>query len=247
MHEKGGMALAQPETQAKAPVGMQEKTVKSALPFYLAALVWVIGALFLPFHLWYVLLIVAAVSAAVFFTAEKLIPPKTIWVPVEEKPAETGDEAADEVLTTGRKYLADLIKADEAIEDEPVSMKIRRIAYTAERIFDYVQEHPEAAPKIRKFMQYYLPTLLKLLASYDTMEEQGISGENMAGTMRGIEQILDTIIVAFDKQLDNLFAQEALDISTDITVLETLLAQEGLVDKGFTIQKDESPNTERKA
>ena len=82
-------------------------------------------------------------------------------------------------------------------------------------------------------MQYYLPTVLKLLDSYDTMEEQHIEGENLNASMRRIERVLDTMIPAFDKQLDTLFQDKALDISADITVLETLLAQEGLTPSDF--------------
>ena len=80
-------------------------------------------------------------------------------------------------------------------------------------------------------MQYYLPTLLKLLRSYDHMEEQGIRGENIRRTMQEIETVLDTVVEAFNKQLDNLFQEEALDISSDIQVLENMMSQEGLLQR----------------
>ena len=89
-------------------------------------------------------------------------------------------------------------------------------------------EHPQKLSQIRKFMNYYLPTTLKLLNAYDRMGSAGVSGTNIDGTMGKIETMMDTVTKAFDKQLDALFGDEALDISTDITVMENLLAQEGL-------------------
>ena len=89
-------------------------------------------------------------------------------------------------------------------------------------------EHPKKLPQIRKLLNYYLPTTLKLLNAYDRMGSAGISGENIDGAMGKIETMMDTVVRAFDKQLDALFADEALDISADITVMENLLAQEGL-------------------
>ena len=91
-------------------------------------------------------------------------------------------------------------------------------------------------PEIRRFMDYYLPTTLKLLNAYDRMDATGISGDNIDTTKAKVEKMLDTIVRAFDKQLDALFGEEALDISTDITVMENLLAQEGLT--GMTLDGD---------
>ena len=79
-------------------------------------------------------------------------------------------------------------------------------------------------------MNYYLPTTLKLLNSYDRMSAQGVSGENISGTMNRVENMMETIVQAFEKQLDSLFGAEALDISTDITVLDNMMAREGLVE-----------------
>lgn len=76
-------------------------------------------------------------------------------------------------------------------------------------------------------MQYYLPTLLKLLRSYDHLEDQGVRGENIQRTMQEIERILDTVVEAFDKQLDNLFEAEAMDISADIQVCRPCCPRRG--------------------
>jgi hypothetical protein len=77
-------------------------------------------------------------------------------------------------------------------------------------------------------LDYFLPTTIKLLNAYDRMDSAGISGSNIDATKAKVEQMLNTLCSAFDKQLDALFSDEALDVSTDITVMENLLAQEGL-------------------
>ena len=128
-----------------------------------------------------------------------------------------------------RDYLRQMREADVAIQDEAVSAKIRVLEARTDQIFRVVSENPDKLPHIRKFMDYYLPTLLKLLRSYDHMEEQGIQGENIRRTMAEIEKVLDTVVVAFDKQLDSLFQAEAMDISSDIRVLENVMTQEGLL------------------
>lgn len=97
-----------------------------------------------------------------------------------------------------------------------------------QKIFAHVAENPKKLPQIRRFLNYYLPTTLKLLNAYDRMDDAGVAGANIDGTMGKIEAMLDTVVLAYDKQLDALFADEALDISTDITVMEQMLSQEGL-------------------
>ena len=90
--------------------------------------------------------------------------------------------------------------------------------------------------QIRQFMDYYLPTTLKLLNAYDRMDDAGISGDNITGTKERVENIMGTIVTAFEKQLDGLFGEDALDISTDISVLETMLAREGLAGEKMEAQ-----------
>ena len=89
-------------------------------------------------------------------------------------------------------------------------------------------QEPKKLPQIRRFLNYFLPTTLKILNAYDRMDAVGISGENIDATKAKVEAMMGTIVKAFDKQLDSLFGAEAMDISTDITVMENLLAQEGL-------------------
>ena len=111
--------------------------------------------------------------------------------------------------------------------------EIERLETTTQKIIGVVVEKPEKLSQISRFLNYYLPTTLKLLNAYDRMDAAGVSGINIDGTKGKIEDMMETICKAFDKQLDALFGDEALDISADITVLEQMLQQEGLGDTPF--------------
>lgn len=147
----------------------------------------------------------------------------------EEKPS-TGDEKLDALIEEKDRALGEMRRLNDAIPDEVVSHQIDELETTTAKIIDHVVAHPEKLPQIRRFMNYYLPTTLKILNAYDRMGAVGVSGENIDGTMDRIETMMDTIVAAFHKQLDALFRDEAMDISSDITVMENLLAQEGLGD-----------------
>ena len=102
-----------------------------------------------------------------------------------------------------------------------------------QKIFDRVKEDPGSLEDIRKLMEYYLPTTVKLLDAYQQLESQPVQGENIKNSKEEIEKTLDTLNVAFEKLLDSLFEDVAWDVSTDISVLHTMLAQEGLTEDGF--------------
>ena len=124
--------------------------------------------------------------------------------------------------------IAELRELNLTITDIPISDKIDRIEETTAKIFRIVEENPEKQPQIRRFMSYYLPTTLKLLHSYATLEKQGIKGENITSAKENIGRILDTLATGFEQQLDQLFKSDAIDIAADITVLENLMQQDGL-------------------
>lgn len=207
-------------------------TKKSTLPYYCAAAVWVLWAILFPLYKLGHLLAAAIGSALVFFIINALCPPITVEVeekPVEEKP--TGNEALDNMIKEGKMALAEMQRLDDNIQDEKISADIQTLKEICSKIFEQVKNDPSKLPQIRKFMNYYLPTTLKLLNSYDRMGAQGISGENIDATMEKVKGMMDTIVKAFEKQLDSLFGAEAMDISTDITVLETMMAREGLTEQ----------------
>jgi 5-bromo-4-chloroindolyl phosphate hydrolysis protein len=110
--------------------------------------------------------------------------------------------------------------------------KVQRIENVTVKIFRLVDEKPEKASQIRRFMNYYLPTTLKLLHSYETLEKQGVDGENITTAKNDIVRVLDTLAAGFEQQLDNLFMSDKIDISADIDVLENLMRRDGLTDDG---------------
>ena len=137
-------------------------------------------------------------------------------------------------------------RLDESIEDAAVSADIVRLQQVSEKIFAQVKEEPAKLPQIRRFMDYYLPTTLKLLNAYDRASSAGISGENVDATKAKVSGMMKTIVTAFEKQLDALYGTEALDISTDITVLENMMAREGLTDQELKAQTVPAQDTDIK-
>ena len=101
------------------------------------------------------------------------------------------------------------------------------------RIFESVKKHPEQKKEMDKFMDYYMPTTLKLVQTYQELDTQPAAGENIQQSKAEIEKTLDTINLAYEKLLDSFFEDAAIDIKSDITVLETMLAQEGLTKNPF--------------
>ena len=226
---------------------MKQIVHKSAVPLYAAAVVWVLYALVFPLHKIIHFIIVIAASAVVYCIAAALCKDIVEEVPEEpEEPETTGNEALDKMIAEGKMAISEMRRLNDSIEDASISAKIDRLETISGKIFEQVQAEPKKLPQIRKFMNYYLPTTLKLLNAYDRMGEQGVSGENISGTMKRVENMMDTIVEAFEKQLDSLFGSEALDISTDITVLENMMAREGLVDDPIH-RTQTQPQTQAKA
>ena len=231
-----------------------ESARKPVAPFYAVAVVWLVYALLFPLYepLHYVLL--AAASVAVFAVASLLCrggaregTAATAAKPQPKQEAEpsTGNAELDKMLKDGRLAIAEMKRLDDNIADPGISADIVRLEQVSAKIFEEVRQDPKKLPQIRKFMDYYLPTTLKLLNSYDRMSGAGISGENIDATLAKVEGIMRTIVAAFEKQLDSLYGAEALDISTDITVLETMMAREGLTEdplKAESSPKDDPPD-----
>lgn len=131
------------------------------------------------------------------------------------------------------KKLTQIRAVNEAIKDQKVSAQIERIEQITGNIFEIVAEHPEKVSQIHTFMNYYLPTTLKLLSTYAKLEKQGISGENIESSKRNIEGLMDQLVWAFEQQNDQMFAREALDINSDIKVMETMMSRDGLSESGL--------------
>nr|WP_294469658.1 5-bromo-4-chloroindolyl phosphate hydrolysis family protein [uncultured Sellimonas sp.] len=137
------------------------------------------------------------------------------------------------VIETGQKYIQKLRECNDAIPGEVVSEKISRMEELTKRIFERVEQDPDAVDDIEKLMEYYLPTAVKLLEAYEELDHQPVQGENIVNSKREIEDTLDTLNIAFEKLLDDLFQETAWDVSSDISVLKMMLAQEGLTEDDF--------------
>ena len=220
--------------QNQASGRLEEKRLPSPLPPLITGGFWIVYALFFPLYRIGDFLLAAALSAVVFLVCRRLCPARTVLVPVPEVFAYTGDETVDALLRDGRETLKSIAAVCQNIDKDGVRRESDRACAACGKIFDYVAQNPKSAPQIRRFVSYHLPTVLKMLTSYERMEEQGIAGENISDAMGRVEGALTQVADAFEKQLDKLFAGESLDISTDITVLEGMLSQEGL--SGNTIQ-----------
>ena len=144
----------------------------------------------------------------------------------------------DALIKERDRAVGEMRRLNDSIEDEEISAQIDHLEEVTRKIIDLVVKQPKKLPQIRRFLDYYLPTTLKILNAYDRMDAAGISGENIDATKKKVEQMMATISQAFDRQLDALFGAEAMDISTDITAMENLLAQEGLSGKDKTSAPD---------
>ena len=144
------------------------------------------------------------------------------------------DPQVQEVLDRGNAFILEIRRCNDAIPGEEISEKISHMELLVRRIFDRAQAHPEVVPDLKKLMDYYLPMTVKLLNAYAEMDAQPIQGETIQASKVEIEKTLDTLNAAFAKILDDLFQDAAMDVSSDISVLNTLLAQEGLTDDGLS-------------
>ena len=133
-----------------------------------------------------------------------------------------------EILDKGNEYLQEIRRCNEMIPGAEMTAKIKEIEDVVAEILRRAKEHPEITGDLKKLMNYYLPMTIKLLNAYAEMDRQPMQGENITKAKKEIEDTLETLHAAFVKLLDSLFGETALDVSTDISVLNTLLAQEGL-------------------
>ena len=147
------------------------------------------------------------------------------------------DPQVQEVLDRGNAFIAEIRRCNDAIPGEEISEKISHMEMLVRRIFDRAEAHPEIVPDLKKLMDYYLPMTVKLLKAYADMDAQPIQGETIESSKREIEATLDTLNLAFEKLLDDLFKDAAMDVSSDISVLNTLLAQEGLTEDELSKMK----------
>ena len=117
---------------------------------------------------------------------------------------------------------------NDEIGDSFVSERMERLEELTIKIFIYIEDHPQREDRIRQFKNHYLPKTVKILESYARFEKQGVAGANIRSAMKDVEEIMDTLVSGFEKQLDMLFVDEAMDVTTDINVLESMMSLQGL-------------------
>lgn len=143
-------------------------------------------------------------------------------------PKPKAEPAKESEVTSEDKILREIRDANDRIPDEQISRKIDRIEEITRHILRYLKKHPERSSELHTFLDYYLPTTLKMLNTYAELDAQQLDGENIAATKKRIEGILDKVVEGFELQLDKLFEGDMLDISSDIDVMEKMLQRDGL-------------------
>ncbi|MCD8254265.1 MAG: 5-bromo-4-chloroindolyl phosphate hydrolysis family protein [Oscillospiraceae bacterium] len=214
-------------------------------PIYSIALTWIVFSVFFPItslSRFVAAAIISAVVCSCVSARVKSRAEKRAEEPEEEKPKREKKEKekkkaepeksygpeVDAILAENKRAQQEMGRIYASVQNTDIKVKIRDIMEISDKIAQDAIADPSDVPQIKKFQSYYLPTTIKLLNAYDRMGAQGIEGENISGTMSRIEEMLDTAIAAYRKQLDSLFANQALDIETDIAVMNTMLKREGL-------------------
>lgn len=227
------------------------KPKKSVGPIYAFALTWLILSLAIPMYKLAGLIAVAGISLAVGFAAGAAVrrhsPPEPKPEPKPEpEPQKSYGPQVDPIVADGKRAIAEMGRLYASIKDPGIRQKINELMRITDKITQDAIDDPSDVPQIKKFMNYYLPTTIKLLNSYDRMSGQGIEGDNLTKSMSSIEAMLDTAVDAYKKQLDSLFADQAMDIETDIDVMNRMLAREGLAgNKDFNVGAAASDNSKQ--
>lgn len=200
-----------------------QKRIKSVVPIYGMGGVVILYALIFPMYRVGDLLMVAWIAVLSYMLLNKLFPGVVVELPVV-----SGDRVVDQVLAQGREYSARLDEL--AIDDAEVKRRIANMQRISRQIFEHIAKNPSQARKIDTFMEYYYPTALKFLEHYAEYDRKGVKGQNIQNTLEKIRESLAQFEEAFAHQLDNLYGDKALDIETDIAVLQSIMKQEGLSD-----------------
>lgn len=226
------------------------KKKRSALPIYAIGIVWLLYAGKL--NTFRGILSCAVVSAIVYAILRIVLPGKKTDEPpkaaapeqpqpkqAEKKPEPQPEPEPEEklppelqsVIYQGKRAIADIRRLNDEIPDERISAQIDLIERLTAQVFDCVRKNPKKLSQIRQFLNYYLPTTIKLMEQYVTLQNQSLKTENITEGMQKIEDLLDKVIIAFQRQLDALFEADVVDITADIRVMEQMMASEGLTNK----------------
>ena len=203
----------------------EEKRTRPVLPIYLAALVWPVGALLLPAYRLSNLLIIAGLSLAAYGLGTKFCPTRVIR---KQVPYATGSEDVDTMLSGISANLDKIHALNDAIPDPELSAAMTRMEKAGRSLAAAVEQAPDKARSIDRFARYYLPEVIKLMTTYANMEKNGVKGGNADQILTELRRNAATTAKAFENQLDALYSAEAMDISTDIEVLDGILKSQNL-------------------
>lgn len=235
----------------------QNKNKKPVSPIYAIGLVWLIYSIFFGFSgfgslvkcgllAWAIYMLVKNVTKKGSAKSAEESPqperreerkpepqPEPKPDPKPEPEKSTGNPELDAVIRQGRQSVKRIQELNDDIPDFKISAQLKQIEILTASIIDQVEKKEDKLKQVRQFMNYYLPTTIKLLEQYVQLQNVGLKGENITSGMQQIEDLLDKVIVAFQKQLDSLFERDVVDITADIQVMEQMMASQGL-----TQQKD---------
>ena len=203
----------------------EEKQVRPVLPLYLAALVWPVASLIFPPYKLGNLVLVAVLSWVVYLAGRRFCPTRVVRRLV---PYATGSEEVDAMLNGITANLDALHALNEAIPDAQLSRAMDRMERAGRTIVSVGEGAPDKARQIDRFARYYLPEVVKLMSAYANLEKNGVKGDNATQIMAELRRNAETTATAFENQLDALYSAEALDISTDIEVLDSILKSQNL-------------------
>ena len=198
---------------------MEEKRIKSPLAYYTVGLVWLGVGLVLPMYSVLSWVVAMIASVVVFVLVYKKFPDKVVMVQAKTKA--TGVEQADTYI---KKAMDDLQKITYLnMNSTAIGAQVGQITDTLGKIIAFIQKYPQKARTLNSFMDYYLPTTIKLIESYQHLLFQGQTSENISTAKQKIEQTMPTLVKVFANQLDALFEDKAMDISAEIKVLKDFL------------------------
>ena len=143
---------------------------------------------------------------------------------------DTGNPEVDELLKKGREMIAEIRRENDLIPDSSLSDKLDRLENQCAEIFRAVYDKPHKVSQIRKFMEYYLPTTLKMVKGYRMLDERGVNGADAVAARNRIDDALLVVLQGCEKMLDKLYQDDVLDLTTDIDVLEQMLRRDGLTE-----------------
>lgn len=223
----------------KHPVEYKIKYKKSPAPFYAVGIWWFVYALMFPMYMWYHYAVAAGMSLFVFFIFNRVFSPRQIKIEKPYRAPLTGETEIDKVIKAAENDLRSIYESTGKIAetDSVFAGKLADILSNGRKIIEYLTTDTKKINMLRRFFNYYLPTLDKLLKNYLTLLKHKSDNRDFETSKNEIEEAVIMMETVFSKQLDKLLDDLALDISTDTEVLEAMLAN-----SGFTTIQEENIN-----